>query len=282
MTPASGPRAAAGGGAGLAAGACLVAGAALAALLAPLVSPADPIAVDLGRRLLPPGGAHPLGTDDFGRDVLSRVLHGARISLAVGLLARLVSTAIGLSLGLLAGSVRGRVESLVMRLTDVMLAFPSLLLLIAVASAFGGSLAAVFLTLGLTGWGGTARLVRAQVLALREEEFIVAARATGVSGIRLVTRHLLPNCIGPVIVSFTLGVASAILSEASLSFLGLGAQPPAPSWGSMARHGADFLVSAPWLAIAPAGAIAVVALGWNLLGDALQARVAPESRGTAA
>ncbi len=264
------------------AGALIVGGVALAALLAPALSRWDPLAIDLGGARLAPGGAHPLGTDDSGRDVLARILFGARISLAIGLLARVVSTSIGLLLGLAAGYFRGTVESVVMRATDLIMAFPSLLLLIAVASAFGGSLAAVFLTLGLAGWGPTARLVRAQVLVVREEEFVTAGRAAGLSTPRLLLRHVLPNCLGPVVVSFTLGVATAILAESSLAFVGLGAQPPAPSWGSMARDGKEFLISAPWLALAPAGAIAIVAFGWNLLGDALRARVAPETRGTAA
>jgi ABC-type dipeptide/oligopeptide/nickel transport system permease subunit len=267
---------------GFVAGAALVAGVALAALLAPSLSRWDPLAVDLSRRLLPPGGAHPLGTDDLGRDVLSRLLHGARLSLAIGVSARVLSTTIGVTLGLLAGYFRGPVEALIMRATDLLLAFPSLLLLIAVAAAFGGSLAAVFLTLGLAGWGGTARLVRAQVLVVREEEYVAAAGALGLPRTRVLFRHILPNCLGPVVVSFTLGVATAMLAEASLSFLGLGAQPPAPSWGSMAQHGVEYLVSAPWLALAPAAAIAVVVFGWNLVGDALQAALAPELRGTAA
>jgi len=267
---------------GFVAGALLVGGVVLAALLAPALSRWDPLGVDLGRRLLPPGGAHPLGTDDLGRDVLSRLLHGARLSLAIGFSARILSTAIGVFLGVLAGYFRGGADAVIMRATDLLLAFPSLLLLIAVAAAFGGSLAAVFLTLGLAGWGGTARLVRSQVLVVREEEYVAAARALGLPNARLLFRHVLPNCLGPVVVSFTLGVATAILAEASLSFLGLGAQPPAPSWGSMAQHGVDYLVSAPWLALAPAAAIAVVVFGWNLLGDALQTAIAPETRGTAA
>ncbi len=267
---------------GFVAGALLVGGVVLAALLAPALSRWDPLGVDLGRRLLPPGGAHPLGTDDLGRDVLSRLLHGARLSLAIGFSARILSTAIGVFLGVLAGYFRGAADAVIMRATDLLLAFPSLLLLIAVAAAFGGSLAAVFLTLGLAGWGGTARLVRSQVLVVREEGYVAAAHALGLPQARLLLRHVLPNCLGPVVVSFTLGVATAILAEASLSFLGLGAQPPAPSWGSMAQHGVEYLVSAPWLALAPAGAIAVVVFGWNLLGDALQTAIAPETRGTAA
>ncbi len=162
-----------------------------------------------------------------------------------------------------------------MRATDLLLAFPSLLLLIAVAAAFGGSLAAVFLTIGLAGWGGMARLVRAQVLTIREEEYVMAARAAGVPDARLVLRHILPNCAGPIIASFTVGVASAILAEASLSFLGLGAQEPAPSWGNMAHLGTLRLLSAPWLALAPASAIAIVVLGWNFVGDALESALSP-------
>jgi peptide/nickel transport system permease protein/oligopeptide transport system permease protein len=253
-------------------GALIVGAVAAAALFAPALTRWDPIAVEIGRdHPQPPGGAHLLGTDDHGREVFARIVYGARLSLA-----RLLSTAIGLSLGLVAGFFRGAVETIVMRITDLLLAFPSLLLLIAVAAAFGGSLAAVFLTIGLAGWGGTARLVRSQVLVVREEEYVIAARAAGVPDARLVLRHILPNCMGPVIASFTLGVASAILAEASLSFLGLGAQEPAPSWGNMAQLGTLRLLSAPWLALAPASAIAIVVLGWNLLGDALQNALAPD------
>jgi len=258
------------------AGAILVACAAGAALFAPALTSWDPIAVDIGREHpLPPGGAHLLGTDDVGRDVFARILYGARLSLAVGLSARLLSTAIGVGLGLAAGFFRGVTETVVMRATDLLLAFPSLLLLIAVAAAFGGSLTAVFLTIGLAGWGGMARLVRAQVLEIREEEYVTAARAAGVPDGRLVLRHILPNCMGPIIAAFTVGVASAILAEASLSFLGLGAQEPAPSWGNMAHLGTLRLLSAPWLALAPASAIAIVVLGWNFLGDALEHALAP-------
>jgi peptide/nickel transport system permease protein/oligopeptide transport system permease protein len=233
-------------------GALIVGAVAAAALFAPALTRWDPIAVEIGRdHPQPPGGAHLLGTDDLGRDVFARIVYGARLSLAIGVSARLLSTAIGLSLGLVAGFFRGAVETIVMRITDLLLAFPSLLLLIAVAAAFGGSLAAVFLTIGLAGWGGTARLVRSQVLVVREEEYVIAARAAGVPDARLVLRHILPNCMGPVIASFTLGVASAILAEASLSFLGLGAQEPAPSWGNMAQLGTLRLLSAPWLALAP-------------------------------
>jgi ABC-type dipeptide/oligopeptide/nickel transport system permease subunit len=260
-------------------GATLVAAAALGGLFAPWLSSWDPLAVEFGRQHpMPPGRDHLLGTDDAGRDVFARVLHGARVSLAIGLLARLLSTSIGLALGLAAGFFRGALETIVMRATDLLLAFPSLLLLIAVAAAFGGSLVAVFLTIGLAGWGPTARLVRSQVLVIRDEEYVTAARALGVPDGRILWRHVLPNCLGAVIVSFTLGVATAILAEASLSFLGLGAQEPTPSWGSMAQAGAARLVSAPWLALAPAAAIAVVVLGWNLVGDSLQEIVAPERR----
>ncbi|MFN0150219.1 MAG: ABC transporter permease [bacterium] len=258
------------------AGAFLVACAAFAAVFAPVLTSWDPIAVDIGREHpLPPGGEHLLGTDDVGRDVFARILYGARLSLAVGLSARLLSTAIGVGLGLAAGFFRGLTETIVMRATDLLLAFPSLLLLIAVAAAFGGSLAAVFLTIGLAGWGGMARLVRAQVLTIREEEYVMAARAAGVPDARLVLRHILPNCSGPIIASFTVGVASAILAEASLSFLGLGAQEPSPSWGNMAHLGTLRLLSAPWLALAPASAIAIVVLGWNFVGDALESALAP-------
>lgn len=243
----------------------------VAGLLAPLLAPADPIVGDLrSAYLLPPSWTHLLGTDSQGRDVLSRVLYGARISLAVGLIAQSVSLAIGVTLGLVAGYYGRWVDALVMRLADITLAFPTLLLLIAVAAAVRPSLALIFVVIGAVGWAGLARLVRGQVLVLRNAEYVLAARALGASDARVLGRHLLPNVRAPVLVAAALGIAGAMMAEAALSFLGLGAQPPTPSWGAMVADGRDLLRVAPWVSVAPGAAIGIAVLAFNLVGDGLR------------
>jgi ABC-type dipeptide/oligopeptide/nickel transport system permease subunit len=242
----------------------------LAALAAPWLAPANPITGDLSAALRSPSTANLLGTDAQGRDVLSRVLFGARLSLAVGFASQVIALAAGLALGLVAGFYGRWVDALVMRVADVTLAFPSLLLLIAVAAAVRPSLAIVCVVIGLVGWAGMARLVRAQVLVARALDYVQAARALGVSDGRLVARHVLPNVLGPVIVAGTLGVGGAIMAEAALSFVGLGAQPPTPSWGSMIAEGRDLLRVAPWVSLFPGLAIGVTVLGVNLVGDGLR------------
>lgn len=250
-----------------------------AAVLAPWLAPFDPLRGDLRNAyLLGPGGRFLLGTDTQGRDVLSRVLYGARLSLSVGLISQLVSVALGVLLGLVAGYYGRWVDAVLMRLADVTLAFPTLLLLIAVAAAVKPSLLVIFLVIGVVGWAGMARLVRGQVLVLRRAEFVIAARALGARDRRVMLRHLLPNLRTQVIISATLGIAGAIMAEAALSFIGLGAQPPTPSWGAMVADGRDLLRVAPWVSFAPGIAIGLAVLGFNLVGDALRETYDPKLR----
>jgi ABC-type dipeptide/oligopeptide/nickel transport system permease subunit len=251
----------------------------LAAVLAPWLSPRNPITGDLkGAYLIEPGSRFLLGTDTQGRDVLSRVLYGARLSLTVGLISQSVSVTVGVLLGLLAGYYGRWVDALVMRLADITLAFPTLLLLIAVAAAVRPSLFVVFVVIGLVGWAGMARLVRSQVLVLRRAEFVLAARALGARDRRVLLRHLLPNVRTQVIIAATLGIAGAIMAEAALSFVGLGAQPPTPSWGAMVADGRDLLRVAPWISFAPGLAIGIAVLGFNLVGDGLREAYDPKLR----
>ena len=257
-------------------GVALVALVLLAGLLAPWLAPLDPLAGDLRNAyLLGPGPHYPLGTDGQGRDVLSRVLYGARLSLSVGLVSQTVAAALGVTLGLVAGYYGRWVDALVMRLADITLAFPTLLLLIAVAAAVKPSLPVVFVVIGVVGWAGMARLVRSQVLVLRRSEYVLAALALGAPDRRVLLRHLLPNVRAQVIIAATLGIAGAIMAEAALSFVGLGAQPPAPSWGAMVAEGRDLLRVAPWVSFAPGLAIGLAVLGFNLLGDGLREALEP-------
>ncbi len=242
----------------------------LAAIFAPLVAPYDHLEQSLADRLKDPSAAHWLGTDELGRDVLSRIIFGARISLTIGLVPTLISMAIGTVLGLCAGFYGGKPDFIIMRLADVMLAFPSLLLAMVVMYTMGGGLVNIFIALSLVNWAGTARIVRSQTLSLKEKEFVEAARSMGVGKWTIMFRHILPNCLPSLIVLFTLNIPAAILSEASLSFLGIGAQPPSPSWGLMAVRGKKYLFSEPWLSIAPSAAIMVVVLAFNFLGDGLR------------
>ncbi|HXT49334.1 MAG TPA: ABC transporter permease [Gemmatimonadaceae bacterium] len=249
------------------------------AIAAPLVARADPTRIALADQLQPPSLAHWLGTDLQGRDVWARLVYGARISLSVGFLSQGIALTIGLSLGLVSGFYGRWVDETVMRLADVTLAFPSLLLLIALAAAFEPSLTTVLVTIGVVGWAGMARIVRGQVLVVRQLEYVQAARALGERDYRIITRHLLPNCIAPVVIAATLGVAGAIMAEAALSFLGLGVQPPTPSWGSMIADGRDLeqLRHAPWTSLSPGLAIGAAVLGFNLLGDALRDALDPRA-----
>jgi peptide/nickel transport system permease protein len=251
----------------------------LLAAFAPLVTRWDPTGIALANQLQPPSATHWLGTDLQGRDVWTRLVYGARISLSVGFLSQGIALAIGLSLGLIAGFYGRWVDEGVMRLADVTLAFPSLLLLIALAAAFEPSLTTVLVTIGVVGWAGMARIVRGQVLVVRQLEYVQAARALGERDYRIITRHLLPNVIAPVVIAATLGVAGAIMAEAALSFLGLGVQPPTPSWGSMIADGRDLeqLRHAPWTSLSPGIAIGIAVLGFNLLGDALRDALDPRS-----
>ncbi|CAN5904263.1 ABC transporter permease [soil metagenome] len=257
----------------------LVGGVVLAALLAPWLAPFDPVTGDLRNAyLLEPGGRYLLGTDTQGRDVLSRVLYGARLSLSVGLISQTVAVTFGVALGLVAGYYGRWVDALVMRLADITLAFPTLLLLIAVAAAVRPSLPVVFVVIGVVGWAGMARLVRGQVLVLKRSEFVLASQALGALDRRVLFRHLLPNVRTQVIIAATLGLAGAIMAEAALSFVGLGAQPPTPSWGAMVADGRDLLRVAPWVTFAPGLAIGMAVLGFNLVGDALREMYDPRLR----
>jgi peptide/nickel transport system permease protein len=250
----------------------------LTALLAPWLSPARPEAIDLASELAPPGGAHPLGAAENGVDVLSHLLYGARVSLVVSLFAVLLSAAVGVSLGGLAGYLGGVADEAVMRVVDVLLAFPGILLAIFITAVLGPSLANVVFALTVTGWTGYARLVRAQILSLRERDYVQAARALGAGGGRILFRHLLPNAAGPIVVQATFAVPGAILAEASLSFLGLGAPPGTPSWGALVDQGTQYLLVAPHVALFPGLAIALTVLGFNFLGDALRDAVDPRGR----
>ena len=250
------------------------------ALLAPLVAHHSPTAIDINQIGMGPGHGHLLGTDQSGRDVWSRVVYGARTSLTVGFGAVALYVLIGIILGTLAGFFGGWIDQVIMRVTDTVMSVPTLLLVIVFVSAVGPSLQSVLVVIGLLGWPGAARLVRGQILALKQSEFIVAARVVGATNIRMILRHLLPNTLPPLIVLGTFGVANAILLEASLSFLGLGIQPPASSWGGMlnAAVSPDVLLNMPWLWIPPAVAIAITVLSVNFIGDGFRDALDPRAR----
>jgi ABC-type dipeptide/oligopeptide/nickel transport system permease subunit len=251
-------------------GSMLVGGLVVVAILAPWLAPHNPVRGELDDYLQKPGGRFWFGTDTFGRDVFSRVVYGARISLGVGVAVQASALTIGVALGLLSGFYGGRTDNLIMRLAEIIFAFPGLLFAIAIMAVIGPSLYNVFLALGLVSWTSLARVVRGAALAVKEQEFVEAARALGASNRRIILRHLLPNIVAPAIILVTLGIGGAILAEASLSFLGLGAQPPTPSWGSMLTVGRDYLTEAPWLSIYPGLAIFLTVMGFNLLGDGLR------------
>jgi peptide/nickel transport system permease protein len=250
----------------------------IAALAAPLLAPHDPNVQDTSRRLEGPAPGHPLGLDDLGRDVLSRIVYGARVSLRVGFSVVVLASLIGVTLGAISGYFGGAVDVTIMRLCDILLAFPGILLAIALVAVLGPSLNNVVLALATIGWVGYARLVRGQVLKVREMEYVTAAKALGARSLRVIVRHVLPNVINPVIVMATLGLAGAILAEAALSFLGLGVQPPTPSWGAMLTSGRRYLGLANHLAIYPGIAIMLAVMGLNFLGDGLIDALDPKYR----
>ncbi len=255
-----------------AAGIALIIFMAVLALLAPLLAPYDPAAIDLGADLDGPSAAHPLGCDDLGRDILSRLLYGARTSLCVGLVVVLISAAVGTALGAAAGYSGGAADIILMRLVDILMAFPGILLAIAVAGILGPSLVNVIIALCALGWVSFARLVRGQVLAIKERDFVAAARAMGAGPVRIVARHIMPEVLAPVMVQATFAVAGAILAESSLSFLGLGPQDY-PTWGSMLSEGVEFLLFAPHMSTWPGLALCVTVLAFNFLGDGLRDRL---------
>ncbi len=255
----------------IALGLVLILGLCVAAIFAPLLCRNSPYAINIRDITAPPGPSHFFGTDDLGRDLFSRIVYGARISLMVGLVATLISIAIGTLIGLAAGYYGGWLDTALMRTTDIVLAFPTALFAIAVLAVFENpSVEKVFVILGLIGWPGTARLVRGQVLALREADFVQAARALGMRERRILGRHVLPNVLAGILVMATLMIPGNILTEAWLSFLGLGAQPPTPSWGSMITEGQAYLQTKPWICFFPGVAIFVTVLGFNLFGDGLR------------
>jgi len=247
---------------------------AVIAVCAPWLAPYDPLAINLTEALLPPSSVHWLGTDQLGRDVFSRLLYGTRISLLIGFLAVGVAVSVGTAMGAIAGFFGGRVDAFLMRCVDTMLAVPDIFLLLAVIVMLGPSIYNIMVIIGLTSWMGVARLVRAEILSLKEREFVLAARVLGASSWRMITKHLLPNAMAPVWVAATLGVGGAILTESVLSYLGLGVQPPTPSWGNMLNEGRVALGVAWWLMAAPGVAIFITVLAFYLLGEGIRDAIA--------
>jgi peptide/nickel transport system permease protein len=247
-------------------------------LLAPWLAPYDPNAIDLKNVLAPPSGGHPLGTDPLGRDVLSRMIWGAGISLKVGFIATGIAILIGTILGALAGYYSRWADALIMRFVDIMLCFPTFFLILAVIAILEPSIWNIMIVIGLTSWMGVTRLVRADFIALRERDFVLAARAVGAGDLRIIFRHILPNAMASVLVTATLGVAGAILTESALSFLGIGVQPPTPSWGNILTAGKDNIDIAWWLSLYPGLAILITVLGYNLLGEGIRDALDPRLR----
>lgn len=259
------------------AGAIVLAVLVVSSLAAPVISPFDPIQISLSNKLLPPNAEHLFGTDYFGRDQVSRVLYGGQVSLYVGLLVVVIAAAVGVPVGLVAGFSGGRVDNVLMRLMDAILAFPPLLLAVAIVGSLGADIQNVMLALGIVNIPVFARLVRGSALALREEVYVEAARALGASTLRIIFMHILRNAVAPIVVQMTVTFAGAIISEASLSFLGLGAQPPTPSWGRDLNEARRYLEDAPWLLIAPTVVIMLSVLSVNFFGDGLRDALDPRS-----
>jgi peptide/nickel transport system permease protein len=239
-------------------------------LLAPVIAPYDPGAIDLKNVLAPPSGQHWFGTDQLGRDVLSRMIWGARISLKVGFVATGLAILIGMILGAVAGYYGGWIDATIMRFVDVMLCFPTFFLILAVIAFLEPSIWNIMIVIGLTGWMGVTRLVRADFISLRERDFVRAARAIGANDARIIFMHILPNALASILVAATLGIAGAILTESALSFLGIGVQPPTPSWGNILTAGKDNIDIAWWLSLYPGLAILITVVGYNLLGEGIR------------
>ena len=261
-------------------GLCLIGLILLLALLAPWIAPYDPDAIQVKQILLPPSAAHWMGTDGLGRDVWSGMLFGGRVSLLVGLVAVGISTVIGVILGALAGYYRGWVGTVIMRLVDIMLSIPSFFLILAVIAFLSPSITNVMMVIGLTSWMSVTRLVRAEFLSLTQREFVTASTALGAQDWRIIFKHCLPNSLTPVLVSVVLGIASAVLLESGLSFLGLGVQPPQASWGNILTDGKEYIQFAWWLSLFPGLAILITVLGYNLLGEGLRDVFDPRSNTT--
>jgi len=259
-------------------GGALVGAFVLLTLAAPWVAPFDPVATDFANVLSPPSARHPFGTDDIGRDILSRVIYGSRISLEAGLFTVAVALAVGLPLGLAAGFLGGSVDNVIMRAIEVILSFPTLVLALGITAILGPKLIHALFAIGIVFVPHFARLIRAQVLSVKENDYVTAATALGARDVRVVLRHILPNCLAPLFVQSTYSVSFAILTEAALSFLGLGTQPPTPSWGIMLASGRGYLEQAPWLGAFPGVAIFLTVLGFNLLGDGLRDALDPRLR----
>jgi peptide/nickel transport system permease protein len=243
---------------------------ALCAVLAPVLAPYDPLLQDLGSRLRPPSSEHWLGTDSLGRDIASRILYGARISLIIGVVVVTAAGVVGTAIGLVAGYAGGLVDEVLMRLTEVFLAFPALILAMAIAGALGPSLTNAIIAIAAVTWAVYARLVRGQILSLRRREFVEAARAMGASRTRIVVRHLLPNALAPLMIQASFDLGSSIIAAAGLSFIGFGAQPPTPEWGVMISEGRNYISTQPWLSLFPGLAILLAVGSFNLLGDGLR------------
>lgn len=250
----------------------------LMALFAPLLTPYQPETQDLLNRFSTPTRDHPLGTDNFGRDILANVVYGARISLAIGGISTLISLATGIILGSLSGYYGGRLDNVIMRIVDIFLSIPSLVLAIAISAALGTGMVNLILAVSITGVANYARIVRGSVISVKEEEFVEAARVSGASDLKIILRHILPSCTGPIIVQATLGVGTAILNSASLSFIGLGVQPPTPEWGAMLSAGRPYIRDYPHITFFPGLAIALTIFSLNLLGDGLRDAFDPKER----
>jgi peptide/nickel transport system permease protein len=248
---------------------------AIIAMLAPFISPHEPTKIDVYNVLSPPGTTHPFGTDELGRDLLSRMIWGSRASLKVGFIAVGIAISIGTILGAIAGYYGGKVDAILMRFVDIMLAFPTFFLILAVIAIVEPSISTIMIIIGLTGWMDVARLVRAEFLTLKERDFISAAKAMGANDSRLIFRHIIPNALSPVFVAATFGIAGAILVESGLSFLGLGVQPPEPSWGNILTSGKDNITVAWWLSLFPGLAILITVLSYNLVGEGLRDALDP-------
>lgn len=257
-------------------GICFIILIVLIALFAPIIVPYDPYKINVYKVLEPPSKEHLFGTDELGRDVFSRVIYGARVSLKVGIIAMGIAIITGTLLGSIAGYYGGFIDSLIMRIVDVMLSFPTLFLILAIVAVLEPNIYLIMAVIGLTGWMDVARLVRAEVLSLKEREFILASKAIGASSIRIIFKHILPNAIYPVIVAATFAVGGAILIESGLSFLGLGIQPPEPSWGGILSVGKDYITVAWWMSFFPGIAIFLTVLSFNLFGEALRDALDPK------
>jgi peptide/nickel transport system permease protein len=245
------------------------------AVSAPLIAPYNPTAIDVYNVLSAPGISHLLGTDELGRDVLSRMIWGSRVSLKVGFVAVGIAISIGIIIGALSGFYGGKTDAVLMRFVDIMLAFPTFFLILAIIALVESSISTIMIVIGFTGWMDVSRLVRAEILGLKERDFVLAAKAIGASDFRVIFRHILPNALSPVFVSATFGVAGAILVESGLSFLGLGVQPPDPSWGNILTSGKDYITVAWWLSVYPGFAILITVLSYNLVGEGLRDALDP-------